>query len=221
MNRSRKLAGAKRRDRKAPSENAHKLYNSRRWRQSSKAFREAKLCAMCEAAHKITPAQHTDHIIPHNGDPRLFWSVENWQPLCKLCHDHKTHREQAGYIVNWRPIDGRYVVTGLPCTGKTTWWKEHFDYPCRLGPGGLRVWDMDMEAKGLGFTAYPRPPHELAILQGKRDEFLSSLHPPWVYVTTWTNDGFRVAQQHKAQLIECVLPEAERRRRAAIRRITV
>ena len=31
-----------------------------------------------------------DHIIPHRGDPELFWDRSNWQALCKNCHDRKT-----------------------------------------------------------------------------------------------------------------------------------
>ena len=31
-----------------------------------------------------------DHIIPHRGDQKLFWDEQNWQPLCKDCHDRKT-----------------------------------------------------------------------------------------------------------------------------------
>lgn len=38
------------------------------------------------------PKQSTvvDHIIPHRGNMDLFWYEENWQPLCKRCHDKKT-----------------------------------------------------------------------------------------------------------------------------------
>ena len=34
-----------------------------------------------------------DHIIPHRGDRRLFWDRNNWQALCKSCHDSKTMTE--------------------------------------------------------------------------------------------------------------------------------
>lgn len=34
-----------------------------------------------------------DHIVPHRGDDRLFWDEENWQALCKNCHDSKTMTE--------------------------------------------------------------------------------------------------------------------------------
>jgi 5-methylcytosine-specific restriction protein A len=38
-----------------------------------------------------------DHIIPHKGDKDLFWDSNNWQPLCKTCHDEKTAREDGAF----------------------------------------------------------------------------------------------------------------------------
>jgi len=41
-----------------------------------------------------------DHIVPHKGDPDLFWGEWNWQPLSKTYHDRKTGAEErmAGAI---------------------------------------------------------------------------------------------------------------------------
>ena len=65
-------------------------YNAR-WRSERKAFLERHpLCVECQKEGKLTPATVVDHIIPHRGDQRLFWDQENWQPLCKDCHDKKT-----------------------------------------------------------------------------------------------------------------------------------
>ena len=67
-------------------------YNAR-WRKARKAFlQEHPLCAECLKAGKLTPATVVDHIIPHRGNQELFWNAENWQPLCKECHDQKTGR---------------------------------------------------------------------------------------------------------------------------------
>ena len=38
----------------------------------------------------LTPATVVDHVIPHRGDQKLFWDEDNWQALCKSCHDRKT-----------------------------------------------------------------------------------------------------------------------------------
>ena len=62
-----------------------------RWRKARKAFLQLHpLCAECMKEGKLTPATVVDHIVPHRGDPRLFWDEKNWQPLCKDCHDRKT-----------------------------------------------------------------------------------------------------------------------------------
>ena len=48
------------------------------------------LCAECLKNGTLTPATVVDHIVPHRGDHALFWDEQNWQPLCKNCHDRKT-----------------------------------------------------------------------------------------------------------------------------------
>ena len=68
-------------------------YNSR-WQKESKKFLETHpLCVLCLEDHKVTEATVVDHIIPHRGDMTLFWDKNNWQALCKHCHDVKTMTE--------------------------------------------------------------------------------------------------------------------------------
>lgn len=65
-------------------------YDSR-WRKARADFLQRNpLCVKCMAQGRITPATVVDHIIPHRGDRKLFWDGQNWQPLCKSCHDRKT-----------------------------------------------------------------------------------------------------------------------------------
>jgi 5-methylcytosine-specific restriction protein A len=47
----------------------------------------------CAAAGLLEPATVVDHVVPHRGDPVLFWNETNWQGQCKPCHDAKTARE--------------------------------------------------------------------------------------------------------------------------------
>lgn len=69
---------------------AERGYDSK-WRDARSRFlRKHPLCAGCMKAGKLMPATVVDHIIPHRGDQVLFWNKENWQPLCKDCHDRKT-----------------------------------------------------------------------------------------------------------------------------------
>ena len=65
-------------------------YDSR-WQKARKSFlQKHPLCVECYKAGKLTPATVVDHIIPHRGDQKLFWDENNWQALCKECHDKKT-----------------------------------------------------------------------------------------------------------------------------------
>ena len=65
-------------------------YNAE-WRRARKAFlQKHPLCVQCLKEGFIIPAMVVDHIIPHRGDQKLFWDEQNWQPLCKNCHDQKT-----------------------------------------------------------------------------------------------------------------------------------
>lgn len=69
-----------------------------RWEKARAGFlRSHPLCRSCQQAGRIQPASVVDHIVPHKGDQSLFWRSDNWQPLCKRCHDSKTAR-----------LDGRF-----------------------------------------------------------------------------------------------------------------
>lgn len=62
-----------------------------KWRKARTRFlRKHPLCVKCREQGKLTPATVVDHIIPHRGDPALFWDENNWQPLCRDCHGVKT-----------------------------------------------------------------------------------------------------------------------------------
>ena len=85
---------AKRRaERNARFEAARLSANARgydsKWRRESKEYLarpENKHCACgCGRA-----ADMVDHIIPHRGDRKLFWSRSNWQPMASSpCHARK------------------------------------------------------------------------------------------------------------------------------------
>lgn len=46
-----------------------------------------------------TEATVIDHIVPHKGDPELFFDPDNLQSLCKSHHDSTKQREELGQIV--------------------------------------------------------------------------------------------------------------------------
>lgn len=72
----------------------------RRWRKArARYLQEHPLCEECDHAGRVVPATVVDHIVPHRGDQKLFWDENNWQGLCKRCHDKKTQRELAEYPI--------------------------------------------------------------------------------------------------------------------------
>lgn len=64
------------------------------WEKARLAFlRDHPLCAECLKHNRVTAATCVDHVIPHRGDQRLFWDVNNWQALCTPDHSRKTLAE--------------------------------------------------------------------------------------------------------------------------------
>lgn len=75
--------------------NAQERGYGSRWQKARKIFLQSHpICAKCRAEGKIIKATVVDHIIPHRGDPKLFWDQSNWQALCKRCHDRKTMTDE-------------------------------------------------------------------------------------------------------------------------------
>lgn len=72
------------------------LYKTKHWQQLRKqVLNHQPLCVECLKVKRITPATVVDHIKPHKGDEKLFYDINNLQPLCKSCHDRKTAKEDG------------------------------------------------------------------------------------------------------------------------------
>ncbi|WP_052098093.1 HNH endonuclease [Paenibacillus stellifer] len=83
---------------------AQRGYN-RDWQRARVHFlQQHPLCADCERRGKVAVANVVDHIIPHKGDPALFWDRGNWQALCTPCHSRKTVQQDGGF---GNPLRGR------------------------------------------------------------------------------------------------------------------
>lgn len=77
---------------------AHQRGYDSKWRKAREGFlAKHPLCVRCQANDVIEPATVVDHITPHRGDRSVFWDNQNWQPLCKSCHDRKTATEDGGF----------------------------------------------------------------------------------------------------------------------------
>lgn len=53
------------------------------------------LCVYCAKLGRTAAASVVDHIVAHRGDKDLFWDQDNWQSLCKPCHDTVKQAEEA------------------------------------------------------------------------------------------------------------------------------
>lgn len=63
-----------------------------KWRQYRELFlKKNPLCVYCLEDGSIAAANVVDHIVPHKGDMKLFWEVDNHQ---SLCHTHHSSTKQ-------------------------------------------------------------------------------------------------------------------------------
>jgi 5-methylcytosine-specific restriction protein A len=75
-----------------------KWYSTARWQvlRWSILVRDMFTCQRpaCRALVGDTSQLVADHIVPHRGDPALFWDPANLQTLCKPCHDGLKQAEE-------------------------------------------------------------------------------------------------------------------------------
>lgn len=88
----------RRNQRSAEAEKWRGWYALARWRRRRIAQLAAEpLCRFCRQRGRVTAATVADHVIPHKGDPDLFWHGE-LQSLCADHHDRdKQQQERIGY----------------------------------------------------------------------------------------------------------------------------
>jgi 5-methylcytosine-specific restriction protein A len=88
---------------------AERGYDSKWAKARMYYLRKHPLCVYCQRDNRLTAATVVDHIVPHklkealdSGDEQriaharaLFWdSANNWQALCKPCHDGRKQAEE-------------------------------------------------------------------------------------------------------------------------------
>lgn len=67
----------------------HKLYGRAQWANMRLlVFHRFPICTDCQRE----AATEVHHIKKHEGNPELFYSIENCTGLCKSCHDARTGR---------------------------------------------------------------------------------------------------------------------------------
>lgn len=91
--------------------NASQRGYDRRWRKvRALVLAENPLCVMCEKLGRVTAATVVDHKIRIKERPDLRLDRDNFQPLCKSCHDGAAQsRDRRGYMkgvgVDGSPLD--------------------------------------------------------------------------------------------------------------------
>lgn len=96
----RKEAEAQRTRRRDQEERSRKMYNTRAWRRlrdevyARDAYTCRKTGVICVGKHPAPNSPVADHIIPHHGDPELFWDKDNIQTVSKAYHDSQKQREE-------------------------------------------------------------------------------------------------------------------------------
>lgn len=80
---------------RARSQHWQGWYSSPRWRKLrwSVLVRDCFKCQRCGYTIADTSLLVCDHVEPHRGDARAFWSGP-FQTLCKGCHDVAKQREE-------------------------------------------------------------------------------------------------------------------------------
>ncbi|MGX9574302.1 hypothetical protein [Mesorhizobium sp. f-mel] len=61
---------------------------------------------------------NVNHKIPHKGDKRLFFDLNNTESVCQTCHSNLVQKEEArGYTIG-SDINGRPIDTSRPWNSK-------------------------------------------------------------------------------------------------------
>ena|SRR6266850_7183578 len=96
-------------------------YGLKRWRDRARRQLQAHpLCAMCLEHGVVIPAQVADHVVPHHGDPQLFWFGE-LQSVCKDHHDSTKQQIERSGFERTIGVDGWAVDPNHPSNRKRRW----------------------------------------------------------------------------------------------------
>jgi 5-methylcytosine-specific restriction protein A len=78
------------------------------WHKARTAYLEVHpLCLACLREDVTTPASVVDHVVPHKGNLQLFWSEDNWRPLCARHHSMKTALHDGGFGHARQAVDNK------------------------------------------------------------------------------------------------------------------
>lgn len=83
-----------------PRTTAHDRGYDSRWKKARVGFlAKHPFCECPDHKGKLDApkADTVDHVIPHKGDPALFWDRSNWRPSTRACNSRKAAAEEGGF----------------------------------------------------------------------------------------------------------------------------
>ena len=182
------------------------LYNTVRWKKARKRkLFDNPRCVMCLAMNRQTAATVVYHIIPHCGDSELFWDENNYQSLCKRCHDSKTWYETTKSTRLPNNIKPRSkditILFGAPCSGKTTYANNQ----------DCTVIDFDDIKRKLSGKDYDMPSHYIPTCIAIRNKMIEQSTGSVIIVTSLPNARTREdwLNKLKAKALMMITPEHE------------
>lgn len=146
---------------------------TRQWEKARAAFlTEHPLCVRCrengilnDGTRRIDGSYEpnankrglvVDHIIPHRGDPALFWGPENWEVLCRSHHDREKQAIEARARSRAVETDPDPPIQWVPCKVGVSGMQLDPGYPGQPGGGGSKVREVCLGTGGSVKLSRPR-----------------------------------------------------------------
>jgi len=171
-----------------------KWYHSARWQKLRQEVFLRDLFT-CQATGQLLTGRHPagnspvcDHIVPHDGDPALFWDPQNLRCVAKSWHDtvkQAIEKGSQGAVSHPRWLSPSLIplviVCGPPASGKSSFVRQH------AVPSDLVI-DLDeivahLSGQPLGHTWDRERWLNPALYY--RNDLLGSLSRPSDYSTAW------------------------------------